>query len=308
MLFLMSLSFIAILGFLAQTSGLCLVRGLSEALSGKPLFLLAILFSGAFAWLTIALADWIGMPPAFISFQFSIFAVIGGFLFGLGAVFNDGCGVSTISKLAGGRMTMLATIVGWLIGWVLLVQFVPPAEVSSFSLSSEWHFGGLIAISIFVCGLLWWLPSEMRKIWLMMLAIGLMASLVFLVEPKWTPSSFLKDLSLSFWPNSDLLIPSWHRTALLIALLLGMASAALYKKSFKFMWLSWRDAMLHLLAGILMGVGAAIASGGNDIQLLLALPSFSPAGITTVMFILVGIFIGNKISAAFLKLAKFPVS
>ncbi len=299
MLLLVSLSFIAILGFLAQTSGLCLVRGMNEALSGKPLFLLAILFSGAFAWLTIGLANWIGLPLAFISFQFSVFAVIGGFLFGLGAVFNNGCGVSTISKFACGQMTMLATIVGWLIGWVLLVQFVPPAEESSFSLSREWHSGGLMAISLFVCGLLWWLPAEMRKTWLMMLAIGLMASLVFLVEPKWTPSSFLKDLSLSFWPNSDSLIPSGQRVALLIALLLGMASAALYKKSFEFMWLSWRDAILHLLAGVLMGIGAAIAGGGNDTQLLLALPSFSSAGITSVAFILVGIVVGNKILGLF---------
>jgi len=38
-----------------------------------------------------------------------------------------------------------------------------------------------------------------------------------------------------------------------------------------------------------MGIGAAIASGGNDSQLLLGLPSLSPAGVTTIFFMLCGI-------------------
>ena len=44
-----------------------------------------------------------------------------------------------------------------------------------------------------------------------------------------------------------------------------------------------------------MGVGAAIASGGNDSQLLLSLPSLSPAGVATVLSMLVGIYTGRKI-------------
>ena len=303
-LFFVSLLLIATLGYLAQTSGLCLVRGVNEALSGKPLFLLAILCSGSFAWLTISLADWLDLSLMFVSNQFSLFAVLGGFLFGLGAVFNNGCGVSTISKLARGQIAMLMTIIGWLLGWLLLVQFVPAQQVSTFSLASEWHYGGLIVFSLLVSVLLWRLSATDRKTWFMMLAIGVMASMVFLVEPKWAPSSFLKDLSLSFWLEKEALLPSWSRIGLLSAMLVGMGCAALISKSFKLVWFTTREAITHLLAGVLMGLGAAIANGGNDTQLLLALPSFSPAGITTVIFILLCIVVGKKFLVLFKVKAK----
>jgi hypothetical protein len=53
--------------------------------------------------------------------------------------------------------------------------------------------------------------------------------------------------------------------------------------------------MTHLLAGTLMGIGASLAMGGNDSQLLLALPTFSLAGILAVAGIVVGLFIGLDI-------------
>jgi len=48
----------------------------------------------------------------------------------------------------------------------------------------------------------------------------------------------------------------------------------------------------HLFAGTLMGIGASLAIGGNDSQLLLALPAFSPAGFGAVAGILLGIWLG----------------
>ena len=41
-----------------------------------------------------------------------------------------------------------------------------------------------------------------------------------------------------------------------------------------------------------MGMGASLAVGGNDSQLLLALPAFSPAGFVAVFSMLVGIWAG----------------
>ena len=83
---------------------------------------------------------------------------------------------------------------------------------------------------------------------------------------------------------------------LIAALICGMVTAALYTRSFKLELSSWQVYSKHLFAGILMGIGAVIAGGGNDSQLLLALPSFSPAGITTIVAILVGIYLGKKLA------------
>ncbi|NRB39213.1 MAG: YeeE/YedE family protein, partial [Pseudomonadales bacterium] len=57
----------------------------------------------------------------------------------------------------------------------------------------------------------------------------------------------------------------------------------------------------HLLAGLLMGLGAVIASGGNDTQLLLALPALSPAGVVVIISMLIGIFLGRELMKKFIS-------
>lgn len=54
---------------------------------------------------------------------------------------------------------------------------------------------------------------------------------------------------------------------------------------------NWQQWLLHIMAGCLMGIGASFALGGNDTQLLLAIPTFSSAGMVAVMGMLAGIWI-----------------
>ena len=124
-----ALLLIGILGYLAQSIGLCLVRGVDEATKGIPAFLIAILCSGSFTWLVAMLAGYFDLSPVFISFDLSFYAVLGGMLFGIGATFNNGCGVSTISKLARGNLVMLVTVLGWFIGWYILTLFMPDIQI-----------------------------------------------------------------------------------------------------------------------------------------------------------------------------------
>ena len=147
-LFIVALIFVAILGYLAQVTGLCLVRGVAEAAAGKPLFLLAILLSGTFAWVSVLIAHLFDLSIPFISYKVTTMAIIGGLLFGLGAAFNNGCGVSTISKLARGQLAMLATLVGWLVGWILLTVFMPAQQLVPIQIPAVWHYGGLFGLSL----------------------------------------------------------------------------------------------------------------------------------------------------------------
>ena len=128
-----------------------------------------------------------------------------------------------------------------------------------------------------------------------MLLIGLMASIAFLYDSGWTPSGFLKDVSLALWLGEQGRWPSSERFILIVALICGMAAAALWSGTFKLTLSGWPVFSRHLFAGILMGTGAALASGGNDTQLLLALPALSPAGAATVLAMLGGIYLGKKI-------------
>ena len=123
-----------------------------------------------------------------------------------------------------------------------------------------------------------------------MLVIGLIAGVVFLIEPKWTPSGLLRGLSLSGLDRGSPNWPSADRFLLFFGLIGGMIAAAVLTRSFSFQIPTMTDVLRHLSAGILMGIGAAIAGGGNDYQLLLALPSLSLTGLATVLSILCGIY------------------
>ncbi|NRB39207.1 MAG: hypothetical protein HRU20_12180 [Pseudomonadales bacterium] len=99
-----------------------------------------------------------------------------------------------------------------------------------------------------------------------MLAIGFMASIVFYMNRNAHPAACSKAGSLNLYQNDLSLWPSHHRFALILALITGMAIAALRTRSFQYTKTSFRNTSQHLLAGLLMGLRAVIPSGGNDSQ------------------------------------------
>lgn len=298
---LMSLAFfsIFILGYLAQTSGLCMVRGVKELTAGKPLFLIAIFFSGSFAWLPLLLAQLSGQEFERSTLMPTYMTLLGGLLFGMGAAFNGGCGVSTISRLTRGHVAMLATVLGWLTSWFLLYELYTFAIVrEEIEVPSFVVFSGLGILSLVLLTVVIRYDHEDKNKCLMILGIGIMAGLVFVFEHGWTPSSILKDASLSLWTDDGKAnFPALHRFALITLLALGMVIAALATKTFSFDSPSFVEVGKHYLAGILMGFGAAMADGGNDSQLLVALPSFSLSGLVAVTSIILGIWLGLKLKS-----------
>jgi len=125
-----------------------------------------------------------------------------------------------------------------------------------------------------------------------MMTIGLIGGFVFLFDPKWPPSALLHKISHAVANPDNSLWPPKESYFLFIALLTGMLSAAFYTNKFEVIRSSWNEWLLHIMAGTFMGVGASLALGGNDTQLLLALPTFSPAGGVAVLGMLVGIWVG----------------
>ena len=53
---IISLLIAVALGYLAQSTGLCMVRGMTQWMKGKPGFMVAILCSGVLAWVAGLLA------------------------------------------------------------------------------------------------------------------------------------------------------------------------------------------------------------------------------------------------------------
>ncbi len=296
MLFILALLCIFLVGYLAQATGLCMVRGVKEAASGSPMLIVAIVFSGSLAWVFMALGSAVEGRALSSAFWPSLFSLFGGFLFGIGAAINSGCGVSTVSRLARGEVVMLATIIGWFIAWLLFAPVLPTELKGSrlvLSDFSRYAFLGIISFIIVVS--CYFMNAINRKLWFSMLGIGLMAGFVFLYEPHWTPSGLLKSMGTSLWHGKAEDWPSSERFILMISLLVGMVSAALFTGSFSLRLSSIRRLGKHLVAGVLMGFGAVMAGGGNDTQLLVAMPVLSLAGVFSVLSIIVGIYTGVKL-------------
>lgn len=292
MLLTISLILVCIVGYLAQSIGLCMVRGVNEFKRGKPEFLMALLLSGVLTWIALIYASYFDLQTSFKTYEANHWFAIGGVIFGFGAAFNQGCGVSTLSKLSRGDTRMIFTIVGWLIGWVILAQWSPSTNHIKLFLPTNITLGILISISVVL--LVWAFigNKQRRDLWLTMMTIGFIGGFVFLFDPKWPPSGLLYQVSHALAGTNGSLWPPVESYLLFLSLLVGMFSAAWHTKKFELITSNWKQWLLHIVAGTCMGIGASLALGGNDTQLLLALPTFSPGGFIAVIGMLVGISVG----------------
>ena len=296
-----TLLLVCIIGFLAQSIGLCMVRGVNEWKNGKPQFLLAILFSGTLAWIAMLYSAYIDSPTQFRIYETNTWFVLGGLIFGFGTAFNQGCGVSTLSKLSRGDTKMIFTIIGWLVGWTILAVWVPQIthnELVEADYSNRTI--GLLAgltIALFIWALTG--SKEHRTLWLSIMTIGLIGGFVLLFDTQWPLSGLLHKISHAMTKSDMTLLPLKESYFILLSLLIGMFTAAWHTKRFKLVSSNWQQWLLHILAGSFMGVGASLAHGGNDTQLLLALPALTPAGFTAILSMVAGIWIGLHVRGKF---------
>jgi len=132
LLFATGLLFSLTIGYLAQITGLCLVRGVSDWMEAKPLRLIAILLSGFWMYLYLSFLPFPQAREQLVGYGFHWGFPLGGLVFGLGAAFNGACSISTASRLASGDLRMLLTMLGWLLGWLLAeflgLRFALPAQ------------------------------------------------------------------------------------------------------------------------------------------------------------------------------------
>ena len=173
MLLPIALILVGIIGFLAQSVGLCMARGVNECRNGKPEFLLAVLLSGVLAWVAVLYSSYFKLPSHFTAYQADVWFALGGLIFGLGTAFNQGCGVSTLSKLARGDSRMIFTLLGWLIGWTILAVWDPVIDHTLWFFPEHITLATLASSSIAL--LIWALVGDKKrqKLWLTMMTIGL---------------------------------------------------------------------------------------------------------------------------------------
>ncbi len=289
------LSFAAVIGYLAQVTGLCMVRGVHDWVRGRKLRLIAILGGGFWVYLYLPFLSQNSTIP--IGYELHWSFLLGGLIFGLGAVVNGACSISTASRLSSGDLQMIFTMMGWLGGWLLLdftgIQF-QHTELTSYNESLTW-----IIVLCLILGSVWVYVKQSKSwnIWSGIMLVGILAGAIFLLQPAWSPSDFVKDLGLAILRKNPQILPAVDRIAILMVMLLGMSIGAWRYRRFKWLAPNLRGIIKHFSSGILMGLGAAISLGGNDFQLLMALPAQSLSGILAIAGIIIGIRLGIFLNA-----------
>jgi len=281
-----------LIGYTAQVTGLCMVRGVKDWIRGKWLRLIAILSSGFWIYLYLPLVPLSKMPSQLMSYNFHWSFLLGGILFGLGAASNGACSISTATRLSSGDLKMLPTIVGWLIGWLLLEYSGLQFNYIKYSANNVWVCWIALGCLILATFLVYWRYRQQWRMWNGIILVGVLAGLVFLLQPAWSPSDFIRDWGLSIVRKNPDMLPTFDRAAILITMLLGMTLGAWRHRRFHWVIPDYIAIGKHLASGTFMGVGAALALGGNDFQLLLALPAVSPAGYLATLGMLLGIRMG----------------
>lgn len=143
-IFVFAIALAFVLGFAAHRASICTVRAVAEVMSARRG---SIFFSigKTMLWVWALVIPVLAFMPApgigLAGWSLTGTAILGGFLFGMGAAMNGGCAYSTMARFVDGDGKMLATIIGFAVGvfcfatlakWRWLIQRAPaPALVGS---------------------------------------------------------------------------------------------------------------------------------------------------------------------------------
>ena len=212
-------------------------------------------------------------------------------VFGIGAAANGGFAFSTLSKLGAGQVRMVATLLGFCLGaaghTALTADDWLPRAAPYLAGNTPWDLVLLVA-------LLLWAAWETVRLGRAQPALGTWRERVSADRYRLSTAAALMGLSNAVlyaphgvWPytkvlgdgarnlvSADVAIGSAH-WALFAALGVGVIASTWHGRQFTFDWrprLRWSG---NLAGGLLMGFGAAMIPGGNDVLQLNAIPNLA---------------------------------
>jgi uncharacterized membrane protein YedE/YeeE len=307
--------FLALLmGFVADRTHLCSVHAVKEVLLERRASLL-LSFVKTILWVlaTSLLLEWLLATPSALtrSFQLSPIALLGGLLFGFGSVLNDGCSLHTLTRLGRGNLGMVVSIIGLIIGAIIskALFLQAPALMPVLVDNAAGIDPAYREILMWVLAT-WALVEALRLLRrfnfrdcrrTIMAAeyglspaaavLGIANGVLFVVAGTWMYTyTLIQGSSNILFTDTALYRPVpallWW---LLLAYLAGIVASAISHRSLDVTIqprLSW---LRYFSGGILMGFGASMVPGGNDVLLLNSIPGLSAHAIPAYLAMLAGI-------------------
>jgi len=249
------------------------------------------------------------VPPQSGAWQLSVMAALGGFVFGLGAALNGACVYSTMARLADGEGGMFVAVIGFGFGIAGFVSLLdagwlsrPLPDMPRIGPLIGWITAlALLALALYEAMRLWrtrapdagtrdLVFARQYRLSTAAMLIGLAAGLIYLIQGPYGYATTVQqgvEAVLGRRPS-----PEAERWVLLGAALAGMFVSTLQRKSFSLDWRPRPRWLMNLAGGALMGLGVALAPGGNDSLVLYAVPSLSPHALPTYAALALGIAVG----------------
>lgn len=289
----MTLAFGAVLSRVS----LCAVAGVQQAVSarnyaGLQRIALAAGSAGVVLLLLAGLVPGSVLLPGAVPLGASV--IVGGMLLGLGALVNGGCYLGSVLYLGSGNFNFLFTLAGIGAGARIAEALLPATGMhgATHAAMGPLWIGGAVGFALLVIVLV--RRGRSSAAWLAVCA-GVLAGLVYARHPGWSYGTVLETLAHGRHALMD-----W--TANLSALLLfaGALAGAAMTGRFHLQWPTLLRALRCAAGGLVMGFGAALVPGGNDMLLLWAIPGLTLYGAMAYLIMLAVIALG------FLVVARRP--
>jgi uncharacterized membrane protein YedE/YeeE len=271
-------------GYAAQRGSLCAVLGVQDWIERRSARqLIAFLHCSLWVAVTSVPLVWL-VPGAHLAAALpaSGAALLGGLLFGAGAAINGGCAFGTITRLAAGDASFLATIAGIAAAVALRLYGVgdwverPDGVVSPLEQPSQLSFALIVSAAAFLAwrsrrgwsamvDRLRWTPERAAAV------MGLTGGLLYALNGSWA-------YTIAIERGVGTMMTGIGSPVLGLIFVSGVFGAAIgaWRRRIFAARLNARAMPLRFAAGVVMGVGASLIPGGNDDLVLHAIPALSP--------------------------------
>ncbi|MFQ5974474.1 MAG: YeeE/YedE thiosulfate transporter family protein [Alphaproteobacteria bacterium] len=307
-----SLVLAAVFGFAAHRASICTVKAVLEVLTTRRAYMLLsfakiVLWVAAITAVLVWLAPLPGAGPAQV-WALSPAALIGGFVFGVGAALNGGCAFYTLSRLGDGHLRMAVSILGFLLGALVLDNLGPESGfgtrepmisalgqprlwsivlVGLVGVWMAWETGRLFTAAGTGSGLRARILANRYRLSTAAALLGLSGGALFALNGPWAYTSTLARGAAHLAGTGP--GPTGPLWGIVAAMLVGMGLSAWQRGTFSPDWRPSRKWLLNFAGGSLMGLGAAAAPGGNDVLILHEIPGLSPHALPAYLALLLGI-------------------
>ena len=302
-----------LMGFVADRTNLCTVAAVAEILTERRAHVLWHI-AKIVIWIlgiVILLEAIFGVSPLNRnSFHFRWQGLAGGLIFGIGAVFNGGCSLQMITRLGRGDLGMAISLIGLPLGAVLArVLLVWAPGMVPTRVTAPISFEGLFWEVLLIVLAIWMLQELLRLLWGFKLSecgrrllapdyqpassaalLGVANGTLFAFVGTWMFTyTLIQSLTNLAYPDTDLYMPIspllWY---LLAAYLVGITGSAIQSRHALWEARPSQRWLRYFVGGVLMGLGATMVPGGNDMLLLNGIPGLSAHALPAYLLMLVG--------------------